>query len=468
MASTVEGLPQGPVTVSRAARYLRRRITGSQTSVDPVPGEADSLPSVGTLSEPPIQTLSTLAELDEKLREVDEAWAVSDDKMREVFQGFKMNPPGDLPSDPYSPEYSERQFELYRVISGRESYEIDNEQSNFSVDANRPFPYYTESPETVGHQLMGVGFIIRTLGLAPGSSILELGAGWGNTTIALARMGYKVTAIDIDPTFVGLIGERAEKFSLPVDARCGTYLEIDQLDTAFDAVLFYESFHHCSDHRLLLGKLPKVLHPGGKVFFAAEPIDDSFPAPWGLRLDGESLWAIRRNGWLELGFQESYFVRTLHQLGWVSRKHVSPATHLAVIFEASRANRVYSMSTFDLAPDEDVTWAIADQPGTGQRFSGASSRISLERVNDCKEVVVDAVNSSPRRLPFSVQHGQNTVRGIAEPHSDMTIQVPYDPAATQLLINTETWRPSELMGTADTREIGLGIRSIKLAPTLSN
>jgi hypothetical protein len=65
-----------------------------------------------------IKTISTLEELDEKLREVKEAGAISDDKMREVFQSFKMKYPTDLPADPYSDEYSDRQFEFYRVISG--------------------------------------------------------------------------------------------------------------------------------------------------------------------------------------------------------------------------------------------------------------------------------------------------------------------------------------------------------------
>ena len=76
---------------------------------------------------------------------------------------------------------------------------------------------------------MAVGVIIQTMALAPGSTILELGCGWGNTTIALRpRMGYSVTAIDIDPNFVGLVGTGAEKLSLPVDIRRGGYL-IDQL-----------------------------------------------------------------------------------------------------------------------------------------------------------------------------------------------------------------------------------------------
>src|SRR5713101_8999869 len=68
---------------------------------------------------PDIDTLSSLDELDQKLREVDQAFLVSDDAMRAVFRGFKMATPTDLLTDPASAEYAERQFELYRVIAAR-------------------------------------------------------------------------------------------------------------------------------------------------------------------------------------------------------------------------------------------------------------------------------------------------------------------------------------------------------------
>ncbi len=357
---------------------------------EPCPAES----AAGADESADVETVSTLERLDEKLKEVSEAWRVSDDKMREVFGGFQMAPLTDLPKDPYSREYEEKQFELYRVISGRNSYEVDHEVSNFPIDPYRPFPYYTESPETVGHHLMAVGIIILTMGLAPGSRILELGAGWGNTTEALARMGYDVTAVDIDPNFAGLVRQRAANLSLAIDVREGGYLEIDQLGKTFDAVLFFESFHHCSDHRALFEKLDKVLAPEGRVFFAAEPITDSFPVPWGLRMDGESLWAIRANGWLELGYQESYFVRTLQQLGWLVTKHVNTGTHLGIIFEARRANGRYDMSTFDLPPDEDGTWAASGLAnGEMVRNSTRRSEITLERGGTYASVALEAVNS---------------------------------------------------------------------------
>jgi hypothetical protein len=54
------------------------------------------------------------------------------------------------------------------------------------------------------------------------------------------------------------------------------------------------------------------------------------------------------------------------------------------------------------------------------------------------------------------------VSGVAEPRHELAIRVPYDPMAEQLVVEADTWRPYDLLGSADTREIGLGIRSISL------
>ena len=409
-----------------------------------------------------VQVLSSIDELEGKLEEVDRAWAVSDDAMRAVFQSFVYEPAGDAPTDPYSPEYAEHQFALYRLIADRPTYEVQNERSDFPVDANRPFPYYTESPETVGHTLMAIGFIVRTMGLPAGSSILELGPGWGNTTIELARMGYDVTAIDIDPTFVGLIAERADKFALDVDARQGTFLEIDRLGRRYDAVLFFECFHHCSDHRDLVAKLADVINPGGRVFFAAEPVVETFPVPWGVRTDGESLWAIRRNGWLELGFQESYFLRMLAHAGWLVTKHTTDATYLGVIFEARRADGSYPVCGRTLPPDEEATWQPLEEPGSTRRYSGARSELSVERGGAFARASVAVTNTSPLELPYRISHGRQSVTGVAPPAGDLTIDVPYDPEGRTVVVEVETWRPAEVLGSADTRTLGLLVTGVTL------
>ena len=229
------------------------------------------------------------------------------------------------------------------MISGADSYTPANERSEFLGDpdqtARQPFPYYTRSAQTVGDQVMAFGYIIKTMNLPSGASILEFGPGWGNTTVTLARMGYAVTAVDIEPKFLDIIQSRAKLLALSINTVCGSFGPVNDSNgtpAKFDAVLFFESFHHCSDHLKLIRELPAMLKDGGIVVFASEPITDLFPVPWGVRLDGMSVWSIRQFKWLELGFKESYFLQTMKSEGWSVTKHVCPDTHLGVIFVARR------------------------------------------------------------------------------------------------------------------------------------
>jgi hypothetical protein len=90
----------------------------------------------------------------------------------------------------------------------------------------------------------------------------------------------------------------------------------------------------------MIESLGRLVKDDGVVIFAGEPIAETFPVPWGVRLDGISVWSIRRNRWLELGFQESYFVRTMSRFGWIVTKHVTNATSLGTIFLARKSRAV--------------------------------------------------------------------------------------------------------------------------------
>jgi SAM-dependent methyltransferase len=55
-----------------------------------------------------------------------------------------------------------------------------------------------------------VGFLIDALGLAPGSTVLDVGCGPGRHSIELARRGMLVTGIDISEAFITLATEAAQ------------------------------------------------------------------------------------------------------------------------------------------------------------------------------------------------------------------------------------------------------------------
>jgi len=286
-----------------------------------------------------MQTIRDAAELDAKIAECDRAGAVSDDALRAVFGTFRMDPPTAVPPDPFAPEYRDFQLGLYRDVAGR-PYSTANEETAFDVERAvlRPFPFPTASGQTAGEHFMAIGFLLRAMALPPGSRVLEFGPGWGNTTVMLAKLGHRVTAVDIEPRFCELLRRRAAHEGVEIEVVNADFLwaEGEQARVRFDAALFFECFHHCADHLRLLRALRGALAPGGRVFFGAEPISDGFPMPWGLRLDGCSLWAIRKHGWMELGFRDDYFQDALARTGWFGRKHACPDPAWLTVWEACR------------------------------------------------------------------------------------------------------------------------------------
>lgn len=153
--------------------------------------------------------------------------------------------------------------------------------------------------------------------------------------LALAQSGYEVTAVDIEKGFTDLIRRRATQMDLPVRTINADFMWAETAAERFDAVVFFECFHHCADHPRLLRALHRIVRPEGRVYFVGEPIEDRLPMPWGVRLDGESLWAIRQHGWLELGFQETYFREILRRTGWNVVRYASTEYAAAHVWVAT-------------------------------------------------------------------------------------------------------------------------------------
>ena len=260
----------------------------------------------------------------------------SDTALRAAFAGFEGAFVLDHPADPFSDAYRHFQMGLYERFA-RRKYTLVNEATPFDVDASvtRPFPFSSASPVTAGQHLGAVSFLLRCLRLQPGARILEFGPGWGNTTIALAQLGFAVTAVDIDPKFCDLLRRRAAQQSVAIDVVNADFLWVEQVERSFDAIIFFECFHHCADHLRLLAALHNAAHPETLVYFGAEPILPDYPIPWGLRMDGEALWAIGTHGWLELGFREAYFRSALNRTGWTGRLSRSADLPWISVWEAS-------------------------------------------------------------------------------------------------------------------------------------
>lgn len=94
---------------------------------------------------------------------------------------------------------------------------------------------------------------------APGTSVLDLGAGTGKLTEAvLGASGVRVTAVDPDPA---MLAELRRRFP-GVDAREGAAEAIPMPDASVDAVLVGQAWHWF-DRDVAEPEIARVLRPGG-------------------------------------------------------------------------------------------------------------------------------------------------------------------------------------------------------------
>lgn len=285
--------------------------------------------------------ISNLSDLDRELAYVDSQFKISDDCGRIALGNFcyKIKKES-IPKDPYSLEYYDFQMGLYSHLSGRQSYNISNEESVFNQEEikDAPFPYFTHNASTVGDQLLAIGFIIKKTNLPANSNILEFGPGWGNLTLAFVQMGHNVTCVEVEKRFIELIKYRTREIKNQINFFQQDMLKFSEFpDKKYDAVFFYESFHHCCDPIKLIKNLSNIINDDGIICFASEPIISSpseiCPYPWGIRLDGMSVWSIRRFGWMELGFEIDFFLKLLSRQGFKAERissYVCPLTNLVI------------------------------------------------------------------------------------------------------------------------------------------
>lgn len=215
-----------------------------------------------------------------------------------------------------------------------EAYEAGRHE-NFEFDLAQmtecPYPYITKEPAIIAHQVRDWANVLEAIKLPQGAHILEMGAGWGNTSLLLAQSGFGVSVLDINPLYLDLITARSSRLGLKIDTIEGEFLDIAGLNQQYDAVLFYESFHHSLEHKELLKSVKTRLKEGGNIYFAGEPILENAPYAWGLNPSGEALFQMHTHGWMELVFDQRYFEELVESAGFALEwKHYPHGKKVAV------------------------------------------------------------------------------------------------------------------------------------------
>jgi SAM-dependent methyltransferase len=116
------------------------------------------------------------------------------------------------------------------------------------------------SPELAGFVASGV--------LRPDADVLEVGCGAGLDAVFLARLGHRVTGLDISAPGIDIARAVADRHSVTVSWVVGDVLDMPIEDEGFDLVSDRGCFHHLTDavRATYFRSLGRVLRPGGLVF----------------------------------------------------------------------------------------------------------------------------------------------------------------------------------------------------------
>lgn len=378
----------------------------------------------------------------------------------------------DFPIDPANPEtpaYRSRQLEIYEAISGRR-YALDNEQIPFDIDAayKLPCPFSTSNSHVIGDHLSTLGFVVTNFDMPRGSRVFEMGAGWGNLALTLAKTGYVVGACDLEARFVELVRRRAAQDNVQIDIEKEDFLNSRSLSkegAGWDAIVFNACFHHCDDPLGLLDKIATNTKYHTKIYFIGESIYRDYPWPWGINLHGQAIYCINKFGWLELAFNEDFFLNALYGRGYTVRRWQATHSPLMTMLKASKFTSYEGnfVPFVDLCQPQSFERSFASAELSAQeqgRWTSGMSRFQIPD-NRLKAFGLVLANYKPVATQVVVTNGANAYARTILPGTEAEIEIEAY-TGNEIMVWAECHNPKALKWSVDDRDLGIYCKGIRL------
>lgn len=368
--------------------------------------------------------------------------------------------------DPLSPEYREVVLAIYQRLTQKD-YSTSNELTSTKQSAETfqiGYPWVSKDCGVAAAELAKTVQALSVLAKfsEPVHSVIEFGCGWANLALPLAKLGLDVAAVDIDRAFLDRAEGLVERDGFKIKTYWGDFVEVaERLPCTYDVAIFQSSFHHCLEFDALMNSLAAhVLSENGHILFLAEPIYHGYAFPWGLRYDGESLWAIMCNQWLELGFDEDFFTELLWRHGFfTSRVDSLPglvgdgwmATRFqrGIAFAACVLPSRFSRSFWDRSAEVAHGRFLRDESHLPPLPPSSHYRLTLQ--NFCQ-----------KSLQLRIQgDGDQAVLITVPPQSGHEIEAPIS-HRQPLQLSCETVVPDQLSQNGDRRQIGLALLQLAI------
>lgn len=97
-----------------------------------------------------------------------------------------------------------------------------------------------------------------------GGAVIDIGCGEGRHALYAAKLGLRVTAVDIIPKALEITRKRFRELGMSVDARYGDILKVNSIKGSFDLAIDSGCFHHIvtKDWPIYFNNIRRILSPG--------------------------------------------------------------------------------------------------------------------------------------------------------------------------------------------------------------
>jgi SAM-dependent methyltransferase len=113
--------------------------------------------------------------------------------------------------------------------------------------------------------------LVRFAGIAPGTAVLDVACGTGVVALTAARLGARVTGIDLTPELITRAKENAALLKLEPSFREGDAEALPFGDATFDVVVSQFGHMFAPRPEVAVEEMLRVLKPGGTIAFSTWP-----------------------------------------------------------------------------------------------------------------------------------------------------------------------------------------------------
>jgi ubiquinone/menaquinone biosynthesis C-methylase UbiE len=138
-----------------------------------------------------------------------------------------------------------------------------------------------------------VDFVMSTAGARVASDVLEVGCGTGQLTESLTAYGFRLTAIDIGASMVGVARRRLANSA--VSFQVTSFEDFAAADASFDLIISATAFHWV-DPEVKFRKPARLLRPGGWLALLGivelydDPLGAALVGMWTAHSDDGTVW----------------------------------------------------------------------------------------------------------------------------------------------------------------------------------